>query len=126
MSANPNRGQSPISNSGSDPELNSGSDPDLRFWPTALRMSSGVIVWALHFTAAYGFTALACARGFGAAAPWAAGLATAIAAALAVAIILKNLSPEFTRWISAGVAGAALIAILWEGFSAFLVPNPCA
>ena len=118
MSANPKRGQSPISNSG--------SDPDFRFWPAALRMSSGVIVWALHFTAAYGFTALACARGFGAAAPWAVGLATAIAAVLALAIILSNLSSEFTRWISAGVAGAALIAILWEGFSAFLVPSPCA
>ena len=92
----------------------------------ALRISLGVILWALHFTVIYGFTALACARGFGAAAPWAVGLATAIAALLAIAIILRNLSPEFTRWISAGVAGAALIAILWEGFSAFLVPNPCA
>ena len=109
-----------------NPELNSGSDPDSRFWPTALRMSSGVIVWALHFTAAYGFTALACARGFGASAPWVVGAATLAAAACAVFLILRNFRREFTRWITAAVAVFALLAILWEGLSAFMVSNACA
>jgi NO-binding membrane sensor protein with MHYT domain len=105
---------------------NSGSDPDLRFWPTALRMSSGVIVWVLHFTAIYAFTALACARGFGGATFGAVAAATALAAVLALVIIVKNFDAEFTRWLTAAIAGAALVAILWEGMTALLVPNPCA
>jgi hypothetical protein len=105
---------------------NSGSDPDFRFWPTALRMSSGVLVWAAHFTVVYGFTALACARGFGGAAPWVVGVATLVAAAAAVLVLLTHLSQEFTRWITAALAAAALLAILWEGLPALLLPNPCA
>jgi hypothetical protein len=103
----------------------SGSDPDFRFWPTALWMSSGVIVWALHFAAVYGYTALACARGFGGTS-WVVGGATVVAALLAVGIIARNLDREFTRWISAAVAVAALIAIVWEGLTPLLVRNPCA
>lgn len=91
----------------------------------ALWMSSGVIVWALHFAAVYGFTALACARGFGAAAPWAVGVATALAAALAIALIARNLDGEFTRWMTAAIAATALLAILWEGLPALMV-TPCA
>lgn len=91
----------------------------------ALWMSSGVVLWALHFALIYGFTALACARGFGAAAPWTVGAATLVAAALAVALIVTNLSSEFTRWMTAALAAAALVAILWEGLSAFMV-SPCA
>ena len=106
-----NRGQSPISNPASESDL-----------ATMLRMSSGVIVWALHFAVIYGFTALACARGFGATAPWAVGAVTLVAAALAAVIMAKNFSREFTRWMSAAVAAAALVAILWEGLSAFMVP----
>ena len=104
-------------------KTHSGSDPD---YVTLLRMSSGVIVWALHFTAIYGFTALACARGFGASAPLVVGAATLVAAAAAIFIIIRNFSSEFSRWVSAAVAGAALVAILWEGLSAFMVGNPCA
>jgi hypothetical protein len=104
---------------------NSGPDPDFRFWPTALRMSAGVMVWAAHFTVVYGFTALACARGFGGAS-WVVGAATALAALIAVVIIAKNRHREFTRWISAAVAGAALVAILWEGITPLFVRNPCA
>jgi hypothetical protein len=87
----------------------------------ALWISSGVVVWALHFTLIYGFTALACARGFGAAAPWVVGAATLVAAALAVALVLTNLDREFTRWMTAAVAAAALLAILWEGLPAVMV-----
>jgi hypothetical protein len=92
---------------------------------TMLRMASGVMVWALHFTAIYGFTALACARGFGSAAPWVVAVATLIAAVLVIVVIVLNLQSEFTRWISAAVAGAALIAIVWEGLTAFMVRHPC-
>ena len=105
---------------------NTGSDPDFSFARTVLRMSSPVIVWALHFAVVYGFTALACARGFAHAASWTVTVATGIAALLVVLILVKNFDREFTRWMSAALAGAALLAILWEGLTAFLVPNPCA
>ena len=91
----------------------------------ALRISLGILVWALHFAAIYGFTAVACARGFGAAAPWVALAATVVAAAAATAIIATHLSAEFTRWMTAAVAGLALLAIVWEGLSPLWAP-PCA
>jgi hypothetical protein len=111
MTTPTNRGQSPISNPASESDL-----------ATMLRMSSGVIVWALHFAVVYGFTALACARGFGATAPWVVGAATLVAAAGAAVIIVRNFSREFTRWMSAAVAAAGLVAILWEGLSVLMVP----
>ena len=89
----------------------------------ALWMSSGIVLWALHFTAIYGFTALACARGFGAAAPWVVGASTVIAAVIGVLLILANLSGEFTRWMTAALATAALLAIVWEGIPALMVPT---
>ena len=88
----------------------------------ALRIPLGIVVWALHFTLVYGFTALACARGFGAAAPWVVGAATLIAAAAALAIIVTHLASEFIRWMTAALAGFALVAIVWEGLSALMVP----
>ena len=88
----------------------------------AVWISSGALVWALHFGVIYGFTGLACARGFGTAAPWVIGAATGVAAAGAIAIILTHLSSDFTRWMSAAVAAAALLAILWEGLPALMVP----
>lgn len=88
----------------------------------ALRISLGVVLWALHFTVIYGFTALACARGFGASAPWFVGGATVVAAAAAIAIIVTHRSGEFTRWMTAAVAALALVAIVWEGFPALMVP----
>jgi hypothetical protein len=45
---------------------------------------------------------------------------------LAVIIIVRNLDREFTRWMSAALAGAALLAILWEGLGPLMVPDPCA
>jgi hypothetical protein len=91
----------------------------------ALRIALGILVWAVHFAAIYGFTALACARGFGAAAPWVALAATVVAAAAAIAIIATHLSAEFTRWMTASVAALALLAIVWEGLSPLWAP-PCA
>lgn len=92
---------------------------------TALRILAGPLLWALHFAALYGFTALACARGFGAAVPWVVVAATLVAAAAAIAVIATHLSAEFTRWMTASVAALALLAIVWEGLSPLWAP-PCA
>jgi hypothetical protein len=87
-----------------------------------LRIAFGVIVWAAHFGLIYGIAGFACARGYGEAVPWTIGAATLVAAAAAGAIILAHLSPEFTRWMTAAVAGLALVAIVWEGLAVLLVP----
>jgi hypothetical protein len=103
------------------------------FARTALRMSAGVIVWAVHFAVIYGYTGLACARRFhdtGAiwtgAVPWVIGIATAIAAALMVVLILPALrareSPDFVQWMSAAIAGLGLIGILYEALPVFMLP----
>ena len=92
----------------------------------ALWMAAGVILWALHFTVIYGFTGVACARGFGEAAPWVVGVATVFAAVLAGLVVLRGArrGGEFESWLSAGLAAFALLAILWEGVSAAMVA-PC-
>jgi hypothetical protein len=86
-----------------------------------LRISAGAIVWALHFAAIYGVTALACARNLPGLVPWAVGIATALAAAAAVALIAVR-TPDFAGWVASGVAALALLAILWEAASVLVVP----
>lgn len=90
----------------------------------ALWIASGAIVWALHFTAVYGFTALACARGFPRAVPSVIGAATLAAAALTIAIIAIAYSKrtDFVDGVAAGVAAFALLAIVWEGLPVLVVP----
>jgi len=90
----------------------------------ALWMSSGAMVWAAHFAALYGFTALACARGFATAVPWVAGGAT-LAALLALAfLVLRNVprGDEFTRWMTMAVAGFAAVGVVYETVPLFIVP----
>jgi hypothetical protein len=88
-----------------------------------LRISSGAIVWALHFAAIYGITALACARGVPATVPWVIGIATALAVAVAAAcVVLGMRAAGFAGWLTAAVAGLALIAIVWEAVPVFAVP----
>jgi hypothetical protein len=93
----------------------------------ALWLAAAVIVWAAHFLAIYGFTGLACERGFGHAVPWAVGGATLVAAAAVVAILLRGLRGigDFEHALSAGLAAFALLAILWEGLAVLMVA-PCA
>lgn len=91
----------------------------------ALLMSAGVIVWALHFTAIYGYAGLACARGWErSVTPVVAG--STVVAALAAAALIFFAWPRRARFesaVTAGLAAFALLAILWEGASiAFLVP----
>lgn len=92
----------------------------------ALWLSSGVIVWALHFFAIYGLTGVACARGMPAAVPWAVALPTAVAAAVAALLVARGMRRrgEFEHGIAAGLAGFALLAILWEALPLLMVA-PC-
>lgn len=102
---------------------------------TSMRMLSGALIWAVHFMAIYGFTTLACTRGFAGAqwlgigvVEWAIGVATLIALAAVVSIIVAatRLTPVvgFTEWMTAGVAALAAVAIVWEALPAMMVP-PC-
>lgn len=89
-----------------------------------LWMSSGAIVWALHFSVLYGFAALACARGLAGAVPW-VSLAATLAALGAIAVIaVRNLPRrgEFTAWLALSVAGLALVAVLYATIPLFIVP----
>jgi len=87
-----------------------------------MRMALPVALWALHFTAIYGFTALACARGFAGAVPWTVGAMSALAALLAVFLLISNLSARFERWMTAALAAFALVAIVFETLTVVLVP----
>lgn len=95
----------------------------MSFARTALRLSAGPIAWALHFAAIYGFTGVACARGLPGAVPWAIGAATLAAGAACVAIVVAGMRrrEEFESWLSAALAGSALLAIAWEALTALLV-----
>ena len=96
---------------------------DLR---TSLRIASGVILWATHFTAIYGATALACARDAASLVPWAVGGATVVAGALAIVVVVREwrLRERFESWLAAAIAAISLIAIAWEGMTVLVVP-PC-
>ena len=89
---------------------------------TILRIASGVIVWALHFAVLYGYTALACARGFQHTVPYVVGIVSVVAGLALVLVFLRNLSSEFNRWLAAAIAAAALVGVLWEAISVFMVP----
>lgn len=92
----------------------------------ALWVAAGVIVWAAHFLAIYGFTGVACAHGYGWEVPWVAGIATVGAAALVAPILRRGWRrrAEFEHALSAGLAAFALLAILFEGLAVLLV-TPC-
>ena len=95
------------------------------FFPTAARISGGVVVWVLHFSALYGFNALACARGFPGAVPWVAGAATLVAVAAACWLLFRERRREgFEGWLAFSIAGAALVAILFQTAPLLVVP-PC-
>lgn len=96
------------------------------FTDVALRISSGVILWGLHFGVVYGLTAVACARGNGDAVPWIIGSATIIAAAAIGALMVHQWRrrAEFEAWLSATIAAFALLAVFFEGLT-FLIITPC-
>jgi Cu/Ag efflux pump CusA len=93
------------------------------FTSAMLRMSSGVIVWAVHFAVIYGVTALACARGNARLVPWVIGLATLFGIAFTAAIIVRSYPrrDDFAHWMAAAVAGIAMLAMVWEALAALVV-----
>ena len=96
----------------------------MSFPATALTISAGVIIWALHFTAIYGLTALACARGWEALVPPAIAVATAVAVLASAAVIVAGWRRRdvFEHWLSATIAGFGLIAIVYEAIPVLVVP----
>jgi hypothetical protein len=94
------------------------------FFATTLGMSAGAIIWAAHFTALYGFTALACARGLDASVPWVIALATAAALAAMAWVVLRALPQrgEFTGWMTVAIAGLAVIGVIYETVPLLIVP----
>ena len=91
---------------------------------SALRIVYGPALWFLHFGAVYGFTALACARGFPHAVPWVIAVLTVVLAA-ASAVLLLTSKKDFVGWLTAALGAFALAAILLQALPALLVP-PCA
>jgi hypothetical protein len=87
-----------------------------------LLIPSGAIVWAVHFAAIYGVTALACARGFPNLVPWTVAIAGCAAAALLVLIVRAAYMDEFVGWTTGAIALAALLAVAWESAAGLLVP----
>jgi hypothetical protein len=89
-----------------------------------LFMSSGVMVWALHFTAIYGITGLACARGWNALVAPSIAVCTLLAVIAMVPILAVGVSrrAQFEYWLTACIAALALVGIVWEAITIFLVP----
>ena len=89
---------------------------------TALRISSGPLLWALHFAVLYGFTALACARGFAHSVPWVIGVATLVLGAAAAFFILRSSKDQFIGWLAAALAALSLLAMVWQAVPVLIVP----
>ena len=93
------------------------------FTAAVARMSAGIAVWALHFMAIYGVTALACARGW----PREPAVAVAWVSLAAVAalawVLLHNWRRRaaFEAWFGAATAAFALVGVVWEALAAAVV-----
>ncbi len=105
------------------------------FSRTTLRMCSGILIWAVHFIAVYGFTALACALGIGET-RWPALSVTAVIVtvtaiglgatlAFVVGAVRAGLA-SFENWMTAGLGSLAALAIAWEGLVPVFMLPPCA
>ena len=118
---------------------------DRSFVAVLISVFAGALIWAIHFTIIYGFTSVACAHGLADTEVLGMDLvrltvlvATGVAALAAMAVVVRSLrSPDgrsaqgeratvwqFVRWLTAAVAGLALVFIVMEGMTAALVP-PC-
>ena len=97
----------------------------------------GLLIWAVHFLTVYGFTGLACARGFAGArvldigvVPFTIGAATALALGGAITILslaargmrrAQSTPSRFLWYASLMLAGFAAIAIVWAGLPALYI-----
>ena len=106
-------------------------------------MSSGLIIWAVHFTGIYGFNAVACARAFGGMELLGFGLVPVIVIALTLVALAATAgtlyaatrydegrsTPQeefrFIRYVTLAVGWLSLVAIAWNGLPALLL-SPCA
>ena len=89
---------------------------------SALRISSGPLLWALHFALLYGFTALACARGFAHSVPWVIAVATLVLGAAAGFFIWRSPREQFIGWLGAALAAVSLLAMVWQAVPVLIVP----
>jgi hypothetical protein len=102
------------------------------FTLTSLRVSAGVIIWAVHFAVIYGYTGLACARRLEATGetwvalvPWVVGIATVGGVLLALAFVAPAVRASrraFVEWMSGWVAAFAVLAMILEGIAILWVP----
>jgi hypothetical protein len=107
-----------------------------------LAMMSGLIIWTAQFTAIYGITAVACARGYGQSTLFGVGIVPlAIAAATSVAFAICGLvlvralgerrrrrddphpTDRFLQDATILISGLSLVAIAWQGLPALCVPS---
>ncbi|MGE5525625.1 MAG: hypothetical protein ACM3SS_18065 [Rhodospirillaceae bacterium] len=88
-------------------------------------VATSIAIWALHFTVVYGYTALACARGYEAAITAVVNAATVLAVCAAALVLWRSMLTAERDWLGAGVAGLALFAIVLEGLPVWIV-SPCA
>jgi hypothetical protein len=116
---------------------------EARFMPTLFFLIGGFAIWAAHFLVIYGYAGLLCARpewarlqflDVGAVPLGVAAATTAALLALAVLLawILRSRAriagmtePRFLPVLSAGGAGLAAIAIIWEGIFSILTVPAC-
>ena len=111
---------------------------------TALKLFlpvSGLLAWAAQFTLIYGFTALACARGFADAdalglsiVPVTIILVTVVAFAVTGVVLVRALgerrrmsdgalpSDRFLNYTTILIGGLSLVTIAWHGLPALIVP----
>jgi len=102
-----------------------------RFTRDFLLLFSAPIIWVVHFLFVYGFTGIACARGF-AHVQWFGTdtVAVAILGATFAAIVFIVLTlvripagtDAFLRWSTIGLGLLSAVAVVWETLPVPLVP----
>jgi hypothetical protein len=106
------------------------------FTRTLLLMTSGPLIWAVHFLFIYVVTALVCARPEAASAwletallEWVLGIATAVAIALILWITLRGLKSggikqnvRFVEWSALALGALSIYAIVLDVLPVLLVP----
>lgn len=105
------------------------ADTPARYVVETLRMTAGMLIWAVHLGIVYAVVGLACARGHPGSMALFVGIAT-VAALAAAAVSLgyavrdlrRRRDASFRSGIAALVAGGAIIAIAWDGLPALIVP----
>src|SRR5687768_13492510 len=118
---------------------------DRGFVGKMLFMVGGLLVWAVHFAVIYGFTAVACAKGFAMTnvlgfgiIPFVIGAGTLLALVTTGAVLIGAISgpipprsprfdeatEQFLRYTAAVIAVLSLVAIAWNALPV-LVVGPC-